>query len=422
MRDHVEDEIVGLALERRGKEMRAVFRPQNLCLETLVKAEGAPANRGWTSPEMIVAAERIVDCICRTYASHKLRPGQFVSIPRRKLMDLCGRSKDAKRTWLYPNVIAMLALLGVVEVNDRYSTGVGGRAGFSKSFRLSRPYWTNKFEMGVQWVASKASQRQDRSKPKDEIQRAAAVNLAQMRIDWDALRAIVNRPELESERRIRILEDANKIERGLVDLSAGKKQRRLYHVLNRAAKQAREALRYNGERLVELDVKSCQPVLLLTLCPAEEREGYIEVLRADIYSLGGSSREAAKAEFARFAFGKYRRRNAFGEEFTGLFPKFADTIRNFGGSLSAHLQDIEAAVCVYQIGARLLDEGIFWAGIHDAFLVLPRDAATVAQIIKEEFARLVPDFQVEVRGRPEATGISHSLIATASFQRAWRFE
>jgi hypothetical protein len=404
MKPHVIDETGAKLLDQfvaqRGRDIRLCLHPKYLDLQALIENKAPPDKPRWNDPDMIRAAELLIDCICRAYKSQKITGKPFVPIASSHLKQLCGRDKN--RAWRYKEVVTMLECVGVIEENPRYSSGFAGNEGFTKSYKLARAYHRGiQLGMTAHLVKSKARIGKDKSKPRNELENAVAANVARLRVDWDAIGASIRRPGMTMERKVRIVEDANKIEMGLVDLSAGRTQRRLYHVMNRAARETRDAVRLHGERLVDLDVKSCQPVLLLLLCPDEERERYKEILRGDVYGLSGSDRETAKSEFGRFAFGKYRNKNSFGEAFTSMFPRFAEAIRRFDGSLCRYLQDEEAAICVHGVGARLLQQGIFWIGIHDGFMVREQDAALVGAIIQEEFAKQIPDFPVEVRGMPE---------------------
>jgi hypothetical protein len=373
------------------------LRPKNLNIAELVQQRTPAGKEQWKSVVFMGAAERVIHTICEAYERGKARMGYFVPIDSRDLKRLCGR--DSGRRWRYKEVLAMLTHFGVVEVNPRYSTGDSGAGkSFPKSYRLGAEYRRFlSFGHSIQERKGPARARNVVQEFGDPILEFWATNAARVSVDEAELKTLANDSAIAPNRFIRVLNSAGKILRGEVHLKTGRVQRRIYHTITDAPREVRKALRLDGEPLVEVDVKSCQPTLLLFICPAKERAAFKQALRDDLYSLSSSPREMAKKQFGQFAFGAYKRQNALGKAIQERFPELAAAIRGFDGSLGATLQDIEAEICVYGVGWRLLTEGIFAVGIHDAFLVLPADAMRVVEIVQEEFAKRLPDFPVEVR-------------------------
>ncbi len=150
--------------------------------------------------------------------------------------------------------------------------------------------------------------------------------------------------------------------------------------------------------LIEYDIPTCQPVLLLALgddLPSDELRDYKDILRSDIYTAltTHGDRERAKKEFLRFAFGSYKRKNQFGENFQERFPALSKRIREFGRlspngmTLSCYLQDLEAEICIYSVVRQCMERNIFVVPVHDAFLVEPESFAFINSVVNAEFER-----------------------------------
>jgi len=179
----------------------------------------------------------------------------------------------------------------------------------------------------------------------------------------------------------------------IFNLRGGKAQRRVTHTVSRCPKELRAFLSIAGDRLASVDIKSSQPVLLLSLyddSSCEEAERFKEVLRSGIYgALSSADKETVKEQFGVFISPKYRRKNEFGENFGKRFPILTDRIRSFPASLAAHLQDLEAECVIYGLIPKLRERGIPFISIHDGGLCRPGDAETVAALLRVEVAARV---------------------------------
>jgi len=294
----------------------------------------------------------------------------------------------------YREAIEVLRAAGMLDVNENYLPNVFSPKGegFSKSYRL--PYALR--EMPEELVLFKrggkgGDVREDKSEIGNETQQFIFDCLARVTLDSDSFDGITETFKANSKnaRFIRAKNTAEKILQGRFNVKAGKNQKRIYHTLTSAPREMRNAVRLDGQKLVEIDVKACQPSLLLKFLDGIPGcEEYGRILREeDFYSFfcTGQSRDLAKVQFCRFAFGEYKRKNAWGEKFTELLPEVAGYIRENSTWLSRQLQDLEAEICIYGVVETLRAMGSFAIPVHDSFMIRAEDSEVVQRIIEAEF-------------------------------------
>jgi hypothetical protein len=236
-------------------------------------------------------------------------------------------------------------------------------------------------------------------------------SLRAVEFDEASFRALLA-PEMPLKRLLRAERAMERLQAGVFNLRGGKAQRRVTHTVSQCPKEIRTFLSIGGERLASVDIKSSQPVLLLSLYDdrsCEEANRYKEALRSGIYGeLSSADKETAKDHFGVFISPKYWRKNEFGENFAKRFPLLTERIRSFPGSLAAYLQDEEAGVVIYGLVPKLRERGLPFISVHDGGLVRPRDAETVAALLCEEVAvrvGFVPVVSVVVPGAQEGLAL-----------------
>lgn len=313
-------------------------------------------------------------------------PGQYVNIPRTKLQSIAAN---------YRQIIKELACAGIVEVNDHYKTKQAGQKGFCKSYRLAKVH--RKSEVLTLVDENPRKRRKDAVKDtsfcQNETEAWLAANIRSYTIDEAKLARVLK--SVEGTKKKAIVDCAAKFRAHVANLRKGRAVNRIYSLMTSAPRQLRGCLLLDGKPLVEIDVKSCQPALLITLCPENEKAAFADLLGKDFYSLSKSGRDKAKKEFGQFAFGKYRRKNSLGEAIRAQFPGLFGAVRSFDGSLARHLQNLEAEICIGRVVPRLMAEGIHATTAHDAFFVRPADAQRAQEIVKEEFSAAL-GFEVSV--------------------------
>jgi len=199
---------------------------------------------------------------------------------------------------------------------------------------------------------------------------------------------------------------------------------RLHYAMTNLPRGLRSLLRYGGERLVEVDVSSCQPFLAASLYPVgeeEERLRYLADVRSGFYERLGEaagrpvtndeSRKKLKREvLSRIFFGSEEQASGpVWEAFATLYPVLAGII--FEGKrelmpwsgdrdLALRLQGIEAAVFIDGALRRIADEmpGVPALPLHDCLLTVADKAEAVLAVLQEEFLRQfgeVPSFEIK---------------------------
>jgi hypothetical protein len=187
---------------------------------------------------------------------------------------------------------------------------------------------------------------------------------------------------------------------------------RAYNSITNLPKEYRQFLRYKPtkEKFWNVDVATCQPLLLSTFYGSSEAEQiekahFIKYLLnkdfyGDIGKLAGiPTRNEAKGEAMVVMFGtKYSQNKSFALAFAGLFPILADILanirnksRNAYKTISLEMQRTESNIMIKGV----MEE--FYAAnpnrpaipIHDSFLVLLKDVAEITELIQNKFQELL---------------------------------
>ena len=162
--------------------------------------------------------------------------------------------------------------------------------------------------------------------------------------------------------------------------------------------------------LVEYDVKTCHPLLLMKhFDDAGELKRYQDLITADIYEevasvLGDTERESVKAAFLRVMNTVDKHERWYKDEpllhwFYEQFPRFTKSFLSVRTDLAVELQNFEAELMVQQLGAICRTEGLFWIPQHDGYISTVADG----EIIKGYAAKIIfgaVGFMPEITGEP----------------------
>ncbi len=186
---------------------------------------------------------------------------------------------------------------------------------------------------------------------------------------------------------------------------------RFFSNVTNMKKELRKHLRVDGERLMEVNVRNCQPLTLVPVleeqgveCPEYRRlceEGTLYDFLAD---KAGISRDQAKRELiACTFFGRNGSRSATKTAFRKAFPKVAKAIRTIKQQdyteLATRLQRAESNLIIRTACDRLRKEHpkMFCTPIHDSVVAKPADIETVACIVREAFASIGLSPKIEAK-------------------------
>jgi hypothetical protein len=164
--------------------------------------------------------------------------------------------------------------------------------------------------------------------------------------------------------------------------------------------EGRPNLNHYCQPLVEYDVKTCHPVLLLPLfTDAEERQRYQDLIAADIYTeigrtMGVADRDEVKLDFVRVVNPKWRNLEWLGERyvfryFQERFPRFTNDVLSIRTDLALALQNFEADLMVQRLGAYCRTEGLFWIPQHDGWLSTVSDGEIIEGYASKIFSGAV---------------------------------
>lgn len=342
----------------------------------------------------------------------KERPKHFASISSKYFKNKIGSG--------YRDYINQLVTWRVIEVNDSYLAD-GGK-GFSKSYRLHPdvqrdPIVTMNFQKKV------VQPLKDNSDLSTNLLRFVHDNLrrvsikAQLKVEGDLI------DEVDAE------QSAELVYFKKFDLHYSKVARRLYHTIVLMPKVARNNLVFNenpAEPLYEYDVKSCHPVLLLTLMKdASERAEYFKLLDGDIFTTVAEAsgvvadREDIKLELNRFVNGKVE--NYVHDYFKTHFPILTATVmRQPKKEMARFGQKVESEIMTKVVPRGLLAQctsspsGVltcggnskpFYIPMHDGWLGIEDDENVIAGLVRKEFARVTGGYQITITKTSLTNGV-----------------
>jgi hypothetical protein len=179
-------------------------------------------------------------------------------------------------------------------------------------------------------------------------------------------------------------------------LGYGSNSKRLFHRVVMMPAEGRWNLKHDFLPLVEYDVKSCHPLLLVTLFDdAGERKRYEDLLATDIYTeigkaMGVPERERVKTAFLRVVNAEDKNSDWYRREyvlqfFQERFPHFTKSVLSVRTNLAITLQNLEAELMVQRLGTHCQAEGLFWFPQHDGWISTVSDG----EIIKDDACKII---------------------------------
>jgi hypothetical protein len=330
----------------------------------------------------------LISLIAMAYIGEKVKQNGFVNIPSSYLKKTIGKR-------YYKRAVQILEMLGVIEINHRYAHAEDPKKSFSKSYRFTDEFCNCRFR-SLRLHQPRATTRKrnlkDNSIIRSELDLFIHANILRLAVDEDGFQSYRNRTEMPIERLFKCERYIDKVKAGKVDLKRGRTVNRIYHVVATMPKELRRFLSLcdSDSSLIEADFKSTFPVLLLSLYPnpnCAEAERLKAILSEGIYALFAGNAIDVKRQFGRFAFGRYRRKNNFGENFSRALPELTCLIRNYPGSLNAALQNLEAEIFIDSVLRYCMELEIFAVPIHDGFLIKETSFETVKRLVEDECQR-----------------------------------
>ena len=322
----------------------------------------------------------------------------------------------------YKNYLTKLISWGIIETNNRYEVGKS-----SKGYRFTPQYAQagfRKTEIHSKRIIKKVTDyRNSQTKELTKMEHIHIWNcLKSISIDSEEARAYINDSNLEAEKYFSYLIAVDMIEDGTFFQSVDKTAGRVHNNITNLSRNLRPFLRYNGQRLFEIDIVSSQPFLFNVLINEALKNpsflSYLEDINknvnvsyvADVETYKSltsqgviyeylmeklkatETRQEFKIRFFRSVLyckenpkyiSKDRRR------FKELFPTVSEIISFYKKEdyrqLAIQLQRKEAEIMINSISKRLAEKGIFILTIHDSILSTADNTDIIKQIIKDEF-------------------------------------
>jgi hypothetical protein len=198
------------------------------------------------------------------------------------------------------------------------------------------------------------------------------------------------------------------------------KGHRLHNNLTNIASPLRRTLRYNGNSLVQCDLKNSQPLLLIAMfnrcfLPKEETDKYLNVVcnigfyeffaeKLEVTLTDNNRSDFKKKIFGGVLFDKNRKvlskyEEVFKQEFPLMFYCLRDMKKEDYKSISIELQKLESNfifICIDKI--RKENKDIELLTIHDSICCIDGKEQIIYKVMIEEFFRIfgiVPKIKIE---------------------------
>jgi hypothetical protein len=241
--------------------------------------------------------------------------------------------------------------------------------------------------------------------------------LEQIEIDYEAAKDLLNKSNLEFEQYNSWNCSIDMIHFKdwffVVDKTAG----RVHNNITNLSKNFRPFLKFNNQKLVEIDISNSQPLLFNILISRYlfRYTNYCGIIlpyvpqNSDLRFYKELTEQGKFYEYLMEEFGIYENRSLFKvrffskvfyskeneneerEHFKKLFPGVADIISYYKKvnykDLAIQLQRIEADIMINLIVPRLANKNIFILTIHDSILTIPDNVELVKEIIMNEFKK-----------------------------------
>ena len=319
--------------------------------------------------------------------------GQWAFVPRSYWRNKCN--------WGYTRYLEMLRRWGQLEINPSYWASEDDESGFPKSFRVPQTALADGV-CNLNFKRKRFRSPTPDNRPTDEASHYALKCLSNLNVVRDELFWLPDDPI----RRSQIKNACENIAFKNFRLGYGLNSKRLFHHVIMMPSEGRCNLRFPFFRLVESDVKSCHPLLLLTLFTDPiERKRYQDLLNADIYTsigneMGIQDRDKIKTNFLSVindgdkTQGWYKKQSVF-EFFANEFPIFTKTVLSVRTDLAIYLQNLEAELFVQKLGIRCKENNLFWFPQHDGWISLEEDNLRIKELAKQIIFKEI-DFETEI--------------------------
>lgn len=252
-----------------------LYLPKNLDISKIKDSFG----KKWRSALMFV------DYFLKIANSPQYRHQYYANINSRFLDIIVGRD--------YSKIINKFVDLEIFKRNDTYKVGC-----FSKSYRIMPEYFHSEYYT-YELEYSVGAKRLIKYRKKIQKDKIAAQKFIDIKVDKIKLDTYLLNKNILNNKNVSQI-NKNHINRLNIIMSnpneknsdhffnvRDEKTGRIYTSISNMMKESRSCLRYDGEEMVELDIKNCQPLLLSTFYDTrlekhkKEKEKYIDIIKND---------------------------------------------------------------------------------------------------------------------------------------------
>lgn len=341
----------------------------------------------------------IVSMIIRL--THK-KPSFFLNIHHKVWNNFIGDN--------YSDYIHQLEVWRIIELNHSFCHE--GEVSFSKGYRLHSSVVDSE-KVTKAFAKKRVKPLKDQSQLVNPVCHFVHTNLKKVTVLETLTQTTNNVEEVECE------EWAEKIYWDQFNLKYGHKVSRMYHSIILMPKASRKNLLYKDDHKVQLfeyDVKSCHPVLLMSMITSpSEKERFKKVLDTDIYTtiakeMGVTKdRELIKDDFMFFINGEVK--NYFHTFFKEHFPMLSEQIAVNGKSMASISQNMEAGIMVRDLPTLMMEQhqGYFYVPMHDGWMGLERDEQAIGKMVSDLFFS-VTGYRITITKKNLTTGIETYLV------------
>ncbi len=374
------------------------LKPHNLDLLTVL---AAGVDRKWSRKTCQGKLAYVVHTLCFLRLTRGATPSDFVPISSRVLASVIGTRYAAE-------ALRVLIASGVIETDRCHVPGFK-----SRGYRFTATYRT---PTASTTPAPKVCRRDAKTRTRRIVQ--AVGEDPDHRFIFECLGALSFPPSVreqiatclpttETELLDLFIED---IQQRRFSFVVGRKTGRVTHTASLMPKALRRFVLLDGEPCAEVDLKSAQPLLLLSAYPSAclEKEFYAKAVTTGrlyelineragkSYGTSDEDRDRLKRAFlSQVLSGKRHYTGKLKAAFADLFPELARIVERAKqpdhAAITNRLMRLESELVVHRVVSRLRSDypGLKTITIHDAILCAAKDAETIASVLKDETQRLL---------------------------------
>ncbi|MDR3409514.1 MAG: hypothetical protein P4L87_00965 [Formivibrio sp.] len=301
--------------------------------------------------------------------------GKWASVPRRYWADKCGGQ--------YKRYVETLSDWGQLEVDPSYRSTGNIKTSYPKSYRVPRSALGDGV-CNVSLGRKRFRAPLPDNNPKDDVSRYALKCLSDLTVVKDGDFWLPEDPI----HRARVKSHCEHIAFKDFGLTYGTNCKRLFHRVVMTPAEGRRNLKHYCLPLVEYDVKSCHPLLLVTFFDYDgERRRYQDLIATDIYTeignaMGVTDRDLVKTDFLRVVNAGWKGPEWLGQQyvfqfFQERFPHFTQSVLSTRTDLALTLQNFEAGLMVQGLGTYCRGAGLFWIPQHDGWISTVSDGEII---------------------------------------------